>query len=251
MSITYSTVVLAVAIGVIPVLGWMFFIVKEYHLNYVRSNFLLGIFFGGVLTAILAGLSEIYLIESGGEDYLLGLFQKLWSGERSPFLLGAIVPALAVAVIEELSKGVAIFFILMRTKLFSVSDALAVGMIVGLAFGVTENGVYFAQALGVEQSQDLILIIVLRFLLSTSAHIIYSGAMALFVAEGFRAIGIETKTEKYVLALLFPVVIHTIFNVILGTEYSWFAVCIVVLGFVFLWMRYSFVKKMQKNGKII
>lgn len=250
MPITYSTVVLAVAIGVLPVLGWMFFIVREHHMNYARSNFLLGVFFWGVLTAVLAGLLEIYLIESGGDNHLFRLFQKIWSGGQNSFLLGGIISALAVGIIEEVSKGVAIIFILFRAKLFSASDALAVGMIVGLAFGVTENGVYFAQALGDQQGHDLLLIIVLRFLLSTSAHIIYSGAMALFATEGFAAVGTAAKIEKYILALLFPVIIHTIFNVILGTEYSWFAVCIVALGFIFLWLRYSFVKKMEKNGKI-
>ena len=248
MSVTYSTVMVAAAIGVLPVFGWMIFIIREHHVTYAKSDFLLKVFFWGVLSAVPASLLEIYAIESGSESRLHQIAQGIFASKSGVVILGAFLSAAIIATIEEFSKGAAIVLGLLRSKTNSVTSGLVIGMLVGLAFAVTENGVYFASAIGNEKGAELMMIIVLRFVLSTSAHIIYSGGMGILVAEAFRAGDVLTKSVKIAMAIIFPIFIHTIFNFVLSTAYSWLSVIIIALGFVAIWRRYVFVKKAENNS---
>jgi len=80
----------------------------------------------------------------------------------------------------------------------------------------------------------LITVVFLRFVLSTSAHIIYSGLFGAFLVEMIIAKGFFHKTFKLFLALAIPIGIHTLYNVLVVTEYGAFSVPLIFLGFILL-----------------
>lgn len=248
MLIPYKVVFIAAAIGVLPVFGWLWFLVRNHNFSFESSNFVLKIIFWGVLTAVPASIFEIVVIETEGEGQLLQAMQTIWQGQRMTLAVAALASAGLVAAIEEVSKGIGIGMTTFLKKIRSSNDGLVIGMLIGLAFGVTENGVYFASAMGVEQGADFFIIVLLRFILSTSAHVIYSSTMGSLLADAFLTQNFLLKSFKIVLAFLVPISIHTFFNLLLSTAYSWFAVFVILIGFIILWMRYQ---RVARGGKTI
>ncbi len=244
--ISYQVVFIAAIIGVLPVVGWLWFIARQNKLTLENGNFLLKVFFWGVLTAIPASAIEIWISDTETGSQVMQMMQQVWSHQGAELVSSFFLSILLVALIEEISKGVGIFAAIKSAKKTSkiigrinpTNLGMMLGMIVGLAFGVTENGVYFASSFGAEVGSNFLAIVLLRFLLSTSAHIIYSGLMGAFLAE---AMLLKTGTGKafsWLLALLIPVAIHTCFNLLVSTAYSWLALPLIVLGFLLLWLKY-------------
>ncbi len=238
---SYQVAVIASAIGIIPIVGWFWFLTRNKKLNVSKVNLLIKVFFWGVLTAIPISLLEIFNIELRGDSQIaqfvrdFGIF---------PSALVIYIPFIVVAVIEEVTKGIGILLSMFSKKVRTINDGMAYGMIVGLAFGVTENGVYFASSIQSESSGSFITTVVLRFILSTSAHVVYSGIVGNYLAEAVLIRGLHRKIIRVGVAVIVPVAIHAVFNFLLTTEYSWLVVTLISTGFLVLWLKYN------KNDKI-
>ena len=220
--IKYQTIFIAVLIGIIPALGasWWFLTNGQ---KKIGINLLLKTFFWGVLTAIPASIFQIINIEGKSGNMVVSLLQQLVHGLNNYFITHSLVPFLFVALIEEFSKGLGIFLSLRsfaRSKKASnlkINPGILVGIIVGLAFGVTENGVYFANNFGGQIENSIVSIVVLRFLLSTSAHMIYSGLFGAFLVDLFVAKGVVKKILSLG-GMSLPIIIHTTFNILVTTS---------------------------------
>ncbi len=232
--VSYKIILMAAAVGIIPVVGWIWLIIKEKHLNIKGINWLLKVFFWGVLSAIPASFFEIAVTETGSDNQLVEIMGKIISfhgGEDISLFL--LISTALMASIEELSKGLIIALVVFKDKINTTQWGVFVGMTVGLAFGVTENGVYFATAINSGQAlAGLTSLILLRFLLSTSAHIIYSGLMGSFLVER------KMRWLKIILAFSLPIIIHTVFNILLGTSLMFITPLVIFFGFIWLWLRY-------------
>lgn len=239
--IKYDTVLIAALIGIIPAVGGSWWFLKgNKEKKGLGTRLLLVTFFWGVLTAIPASIFQIINIESEGGNYFVTLFQRLVIFQNNYFLAQTVAPLLFVAIIEELSKGMGVILALRsfskskRASLLRINPGLLAGIIVGLAFGVTENGVYFANNFGSQTGDNMAQIIILRFVLSTSAHIIYTGLFGTFLVEAMMARNFGKKMFKIFLAFLVPVGIHTGFNILVSGEYGVLSVPLIVLGIVLL-----------------
>ena len=231
--ITYQTIVLAASIGLLPALFAFGFWLKKEKKNF-DLNFLLTIFFWGVLTAIPASIFQIFKAENN--DFLIAWILK----HRLNFVNENFLYLLIVAFSEEISKGLGIFLALrsfLKNKFSVVTNNVGIvtGMIVGVAFGVTENGVYLATSLSEHLTTgNLIFIILLRFLLSTSAHIIYSGIFGGFLFKLLTA----TTFNKRLLNLFglgVPILIHFLFNYSLTSlNFAWLIFPLLVVGIIIL-----------------
>ncbi len=218
MLIGYKTIFIAALIGVLPALlaGVLYFFGKKPSV--ANFNLLLKIFFWGVLTAIPASVFQIINIENHYQDIFL---KKYFSSLGENSFEYAIFSFLLVALIEEGAKAVGIFFSLKslaRSSFISkLNPGILVGVMIGLAFGVTENGVYFANNFVSRVDGGFISVVFLRFLLSTSAHMIYSGLFGVFLFDLMLANGF-LKKFFYFFALLLPVAIHTGFNLLVSSD---------------------------------
>lgn len=243
MPTSYSIVLIAAAIGIVPVFGWVWFIAKRDGLTIGNLNLLIKVFFLGVLTAIPASIIEIYVVETQKESQIFEAMHKIWFHQGTFLVMTTFLSALIVAGIEEITKALGIIFSFAKRKLTTSNDGMLYGMIIGLAFAVTENGVYFASAIQVENGLNFWGIVLLRFILSTSAHIIYSGTMGMFLAQAKLSNRLTGKLSYLMLGFLVPIVIHSVFNFLLGSAYDWVVVIIISGGFLAMWARYLVVEK--------
>lgn len=235
--IEYTTIVGAAIIGIVPaiVIGWWFVIKKNRQFN-LSIQLFLTTFFWGVLTAVPASIFQIVNMEGDGGNKFVALFQNLNIFQGSYFMAQTIAPLLFVAIIEELSKGFGVVLALRyfakskKASLLKVNPGLIAGVIVGLAFGVTENGVYFANNFDSQVGSSMAQIVILRFVLSTSAHIIYTGLLGTFLIEMMLSGGIIKKFSRMLLMLIVPIAIHTGFNVLVSGEYGWLSIPLVISG---------------------
>ncbi len=234
--IGYKTVLIAASIGVIPALGGAWWLLKSGNKKGIGRRLLLTVFFWGVLTAIPASIFQIINIEAEGGNRFVVFFQNLGIFSNSYFMAQTVAPLLFVAIVEESSKGLGVILSLRsfakskRASLLKINPGLLAGVLVGLAFGVVENGVYFANNFEVQASDNMAQIIILRFLLSTSAHIIYTGLFGTFLVEGIIAKKFLVKLFKISLAIMIPVGIHTGFNILVSGQYGVLSVPLIVVG---------------------
>ncbi len=238
MPTSYSVVLIAAAIGIVPVFWWLWLIARRDGLTIGNLNFLIKVFFCGVLTAIPASIAEIVVIEAETENKIIEAMQRIWFHQQTFFAVTTFFSAGIVALIEETAKAAGIVVFLFRKRIETSNDGMMYGMVIGLAFAVTENGIYFASALQSESGIGLWGIVLLRFLLSTSAHIIYSGIMGMFLAEAKITARSAGKIIYSTLGFLVPIIIHLTFNSFLGSSYGWIIIVIIITGFAFMWMKY-------------
>ncbi len=215
MTVSYHNVLFAAMIGILPITWWLWFIIKKNHFGKGGSNFLAEVFFWGVLTAIPASILEIFISETGGGNEIVLWMQKFWLFNETPFELTAFLSAGLIATIEELSKLIGIVIVISKRKIKNANEGLIFGLIVGLAFAVTENGVYFSIISQTKETVDFGSVIALRLILSTSAHVIYSGIAGLFLAKAKLSKGVK-KFYFFILTICLPIIVHAIFNFLLG-----------------------------------
>jgi len=220
--IGYSTVLVAVLIGIVPVFGFVWWFVSGGR-EKMGLNLFMKTFFWGVLTAVPASIFQIINANSSEGSVLIVLLQELFGGVNSYFVTHSLIPFLFVAIVEEGSKGLGIILSLRsfshspRVSKWRINPGTVAGVIVGLAFGVTENGVYFANNFATQGGSELIVsIIIMRFLLSTSAHMIYSGLLGMFLVDFLVAKNFKGKIIA-LLGISLPVIIHTTFNILVTT----------------------------------
>lgn len=235
--IEYKVVLIAVLIGVLPAVGISWWFLKSNdEKRGLGTRLLFVTFFLGVLTAIPASIFQIMNMEGEGGNYFVVLFQRLAIFQNSFFMAQVFAPLLFVAIIEELSKGLGVILALRsfsrskRASLLKINPGLLAGIIVGLAFGVTENGVYFANNFDNQSNNSMAQIIILRFVLSTFAHIIYTGLFGAFLVEAMVVRNLAGKVLKIMLAFVIPIGIHTGFNILVSGEYGVLSVPLIVFG---------------------
>ncbi len=215
--ISYKLVFLASLIGIFPVLFWTFFMLKKGTISWRDRRWLISVFWLGVLVALPVGALEVFFIEKLN---FTGGFSRI----------------LVMASVEEVLKGLVTLVALLRGR-FLRSKGLVIGITVGLAFAVTENGVYFASEISEKGVSNLVLqTIFLRFILSTSAHLIYSGTMGFLLSLAFRTGRIFYKVSVFALALILPLLFHCGFNFALTTGYAFLAPLLIAVGLLLLWL---------------
>jgi len=246
MSVSYLNVLFAAAIGIVPVTWWLWVIVRKNHFGKKSPHILTEVFLWGVLAAIPASVVEMIVLETGGAGVIVSRMGEMWLFSENTFELTAFLLAGLIATIEELSKLIGIIIIFARHKVKSAKDGLIFGLVAGLAFAVTENGVYFAIAAQARETLDFGNSIALRFILSTSAHVIYSGTAGLFLAKAKFSKGIR-RGYFFLLAVCLPIFIHTLFNFLLEDKRGMTSVITTIvmgMGLFILWSEY---KESHKN----
>jgi RsiW-degrading membrane proteinase PrsW (M82 family) len=236
--ISYKIVLIASLIGIIPVGLWLFLVSRSCQFDHWGKGYILKVIFVGVLTAVLAAVLEIIFSEAGSDNLITGVVASALPLQNSGLLLAGLVSAASTAFIEELSKGLGLLFLDLKNRIKRVNDGLILGVLVGLAFAITENGVYFAIALQSNSLEEIFQIVILRFILSTTAHVIYTGLMGYYLGKFFLSEERKEKIKRILQAFFIPFSIHFLFNFLLGTAYSWGVVLIIILGIFSLFRIY-------------
>ncbi|HHX58304.1 MAG TPA: PrsW family intramembrane metalloprotease [Candidatus Moranbacteria bacterium] len=243
--IAYKLVLIASLIGIVPAIIWLWLIIKGGQHAWLERQKMLKFFFWGVLTAIPVGVFGIMIAEYGGESIVLNLIKKIFRHDLAGGItMTLFATTLLMAFLEEFFKGVAILAALLKEGKTDLIFGITIGVIIGLAFAVTENGVYFVTEINSGASGALIFrTVFLRFILSTSAHIIYSAFMGALMSKAFSSKNYLSKITIIFSSLLLATTIHTLFNLLLIGNYSFLVPLVILTGFIVLGVIYGFSKK--------
>ena len=226
--VSYANVFWLSLVAIVPVSFWLTFFRSNKKKQW-NQNFLLGAFWLGVLSSLLAVFLELAYFEKRG-NVLAVNNNDFFNLSFIWVTLGTVFP---VALIEEFSKGLVLLWAVTKKKIFSLQDGLLLGVLAGLAFAVTENGIYFVRSFANQPdllSGNFWQVVFLRFIFSTSAHIIYSGLGGFFLAQFLAENDWSEKIKALLKGIFFPIAIHTGFNFLLETSFGWLIFLIVLIG---------------------
>ncbi len=212
--LSYPKILLVTLLGAIPVLIWGIVFAREKRIwGQTLSKFSLGrVFMGGVLSAAVAMILEVWFLEKEIGSLFLVNLMKIWWLEEIPQILPSASMILFLAFFEEISKLAVVIFSFLKSK----TNGIILGMTVGLAFGVIENGVYFASFFKAGNQnlewENFFIVAFLRFLFSTSAHMVYSGIAGFFIEKAFQKSSFLLQIIFLGIAIFFSSLIHFLFN---------------------------------------
>ncbi len=183
---------------VIPMIAYVWAAKKfdTYESNYVLST--LKGYLSGAVGAVF--FSIIFSL----------LAYKLLSALLSDtFGLEKIEAILIAPVIEELTKGIFLFFIIKNKKVCSITEGMIIGGAIGLSFGLVENIFYFS--LHSNSYSTLASLVLYRTFFSAVMHCISTGIMGAFFSY-IKFFNSPTKCSFYFMGFLTAVVIHSTWN---------------------------------------
>lgn len=194
LSLTLSPITIAILGGVLPALLWLFFWLHEDNKNPEPK--------GLIFITFLAGMGMAGLIYSLKYPILTYIFPLISSNSQLMFM----------AVVEELIKFAAVFFIAFKSVYYDEPiDAVIYLVTAALGFAAAENILYLLGDLAKGGTLIALLNGSSRFVGATILHIISSMIIGIAMAYSFYS-GKFIKTVAVVLGLVAAVLLHTYFN---------------------------------------
>lgn len=174
--------------------------------------------------------------------------QSIWD-----IVLPAIGTFVIVATVEEGLRYLALRVWLRKSKaLNQVFDGLLIGVATGLGFATLENTIYFLQLFQQGSYDTLVFVFFLRFMISTLAHVAFSGIMGALLARGLFDV-YNSKRFMYQ-AFIVPWILHGLYDLLLGINHGLYAVLLLLPPLLVLmqWtQRHDFFTIHRKNGKFL
>lgn len=190
-SIAIQDIVYALLGGILPVLLWLWFWLKED----AKKPEPLGL----IALSFVAGM--VAVIVALGLEKLATLFI-----ERGTLLL------FAWATIEEVVKFSTVILIGLRSRFFDEPvDALVYMITAALGFAALENTLFLIGPLANGGYLESLVTGNLRYIGATLLHVAASGVMGAFIAASFYK-GRAVRVLSAALGLFFAIVLHTLFN---------------------------------------
>lgn len=243
----------AVALSnLIPVFLWMWLYTSRDPSREPRILLLFAFLIGGIATV------PVMFVNS----FIGGLGPQFFPHQ----LLFMVTPVLLAALVEEVCKHCGVMFVMQQDRLANdeILDGITYAVVTALGFAFVENTVYTWIALwgAGTVTWDVVMIYVLRGILSTFAHTIFSGFFGFYYALGFiepklatarkvgRRISKMSAWQLLLEGLLLAVVLHMLYNLFLTwppfgqTAFVVVTPYLLVLGAVLMWIIYGVRQKL-------
>lgn len=235
MSLT-TTIIIAIYLAAIPVVFWVWMLLRRRSKDFESPRIWVKLFFGGVLATIPAAFIEfVYtdgFLSEQGKLCLEGLCDINVPGSMLVLFLSLL---LVVAPAEELLKYLFLKqTIWLHPRFRSVTDGIRFGVVTALGFAAFENFLYFLAIIREGDAGQLAATFLIRLFLSTLAHTVYTGIVGYYIGKArFSNFGRKRTIAK---GLIIAIVIHTLFNFFLFTGLGIYALIIIAIAFVALLM---------------
>ncbi|MFA6273526.1 MAG: PrsW family glutamic-type intramembrane protease [Candidatus Paceibacterota bacterium] len=211
----FENIILALAGGIIPVLVWLWFWLREDRLH-PEPRIL-------ILTAFLAGMLAVPLVipfEKAVSDY---------------FGSGTLIFVIW-AIIEELAKFfVAWVVVLRRREVDEPIDAMIYMITIALGFSAIENSLFILTPIIGGDTIGALVTGNLRFVGATLLHMISSSAIGAAIALSFYQ-SAKIKKKFVIVGVILSIILHTVFNLFIikgnnngGTFFVFLSVWITVV----------------------
>lgn len=168
--------------------------------------------------------------------------------------LPALGTFLIVATVEEGLRYIALrsWMRFAKGSIDQIFDGLIIGVAVGVGFATLENTLYFLNLFREAHYETLVFVFFLRFLVSTLAHISFSGTMGVLLARN--TFEFLSSKNYALIAFLVPWFIHGLFDWTLSIHFGMYSAFILLpaLLVLFYWSSQSDVFVIhRKNGKLL
>ncbi|MFH0831194.1 MAG: PrsW family intramembrane metalloprotease, partial [Parcubacteria group bacterium] len=239
-----SVLFLAIFLGFAPVVfyGWLFFLrrKKKFQQGRQPTTLLTMMFLGGVAAVVFAFFSERYLIRFLPPEFSYCVSNSPFCQTNSPSTIGILAFAtfLIVAPVEEGFKFLSAFFISFRSPQFTrVIDGAKYGIAVALGFASAENALYLFTSLRELDLNTVASTFLLRFALSSPAHLFYSGLFGYYLG---RAQFTQYRRWRLIATgLFFAVVAHGLYDFVLFSKVGFYAIFLLVVLFAVLYFVFK------------
>lgn len=229
----------AIAYGLLPVIFWLWFWLKEDNVRPEPKGLILLAFFGGMISVLVVLPLERYISE------MMGVSLEQYIDQIN---LTIIITILFWVIIEEVVKFItAYFFVLNKKDCDEPIDVIIYLITTALGFAAIENIFFLFQPLLSENIIDFIAVGNYRFMGPTMLHVISSGTIGLFWAFAFY----QTKLVKFLYigwGLILAIALHTLFNLFIIQDKDIYLVFSVVWVCVIFFI--IFIEKIKKITKI-
>lgn len=215
-----ETLLYALLGGILPVLLWLWFWLKE-DARHPEPR-------GLIMLSFIAGMAAV-LVALPLEKFALRLIQ-----ETTQLIV-------AWSIIEEVLKFAAVIFIAMRTRFFDEpADALVYMITAALGFAALENTLFLLGPFSDGQITAGVVTGNLRYLGAALLHVAASGAVGVLIGLTFYK-GRFAKTISALFGLSIAVLLHTLFNFFIIKDnganmflvflYLWITIVVIIFFF--------------------
>lgn len=235
--ISYYLVVIAAVLSLPAVLFWLWFFWRSNKKITHQKKILLGnLFIVGVLATIPAILIETAFVKLPGQNIFSQCLAGFCQGETTLGMIILVLVVFFIASVEELSKYLGFKFAAYKNPNFTkVADGIFFGIIIGLAFATLENANYFLKIISEENYLTLLPVMLLRFSISTTGHIVYTGTLGYFLGLArFNPIKEKLFIRK---GLILAISIHALFNFLLLTKVVIYLIPLILIILWWLWKK--------------
>ncbi|MFO0704388.1 MAG: PrsW family intramembrane metalloprotease [Candidatus Andersenbacteria bacterium] len=231
-----SVLFLSVFIGFTPVVfyGWLFFLrrKKRFQQGKQPTALLSMMFLGGIAAVVFAFFAERYLIQFLPQSFSFCVAQSPLCQTASAATIGVLALAtfLIVAPLEEGFKFLAVYFISIRSPQFTrIIDGAKYGIAVALGFASAENALYLFTSLRELDLNTFVSTFLLRFALSSPAHLFYSGLFGYYLGRAqFTRYG---RGRLIATGLTLAIVTHGLYDFVLFSRVGFYAIFLLVALF--------------------
>jgi len=231
-----SIIFLSVFLGFAPVFfySWFFFLrrKKRFQMGKQPTALLITMFFGGIGSVVLSYFAERFLIGFLPPEFGLCVANSPACQSDNAFTIWVLFSAtfFIVGPVEEGGKWLAAYFISSHSPKFTrIIDGVKYGVAVGLGFAAAENALYLFNSLRVLDLNSFVSTFLLRFAISTLAHILYSGIFGYYIGKAqFQRYG---RVRTYATGLILAIVTHGLFDFVLFSQVGFYAIILLALMF--------------------
>jgi RsiW-degrading membrane proteinase PrsW (M82 family) len=189
--VTTQTFILALVMGVVPSLFWLWFWLREDKLHPEPKSMILLAFLGGMIATMIA-----YPIERAVADIGLTDNQRFFTW----------------VVMEELLKYAALFFLVIRSPYFDEPiDAVIYMITIALGFAALENTLFILSPLTSGDQGMAINLTALRFVGATLLHVASSALVGIFMTFAYFRPS-HHRLLFTVVGIIAAIGLHTIYN---------------------------------------
>lgn len=189
--VTTLSIVIALLLGVIPSLFWLWFWLREDRLHPEPKSMIMLAFLGGMIATMIA-----YPLERSVAD--IGL------SENQRFLVWVII--------EEVLKYAALFFLIIRSPYFDEPiDAVIYMITIALGFAALENTLFILGPLSGGDNASAVNLTALRFVGATLLHVASSALVGIFMTFSYFRPS-HHRMFVSVIGLILAISLHTIYN---------------------------------------
>ncbi len=247
------SITIAFLAGILPTMIWLFFWNREDRKNPEPKGMILLAFIGGISAVFVSLYLEkiAYGLDIG--PFLAKNFSSLYnwllhisSVQGIPFNR-LILVAVFAPIIEELTKFVMAFILVLRSKSDDEPIDPVIYMItVALGFAAVENALFLIDPIAKSNFIFGILTGNMRFIGATLLHTISSATIGMFI--GFNFFDKKLREAKWTaVGIVCAIIIHSLFNffMVMGPQNSFTALEIIWVGVIILLIVFEKIKRRE------